>query len=215
MTLSLIVLALSLTATPPSEVRTLVGRVQAFYESTQDFHADFEQRYTYKTFGRTQGSSGTVRYKRPAMMRWEYLEPSKRTFVLAQDVVYAYDPEAQTLTKASLGTSQLSASVTFLWGKGKLLEEFDVAKAPCEACKGTLLVLTPKKSDPRFQQVRLEVDSKSGQVLASTVVDPDGSENVIHFNHLKTNVGLKQEDFKLTPPSGTQVTDLTKSPAAP
>src|SRR5690606_36322834 len=97
------------TMTP--EVAKLVERMQAFYEATADFSADFEQAYTYQTFKRTQTSSGTVIFKKPGLMRWEYLKPSKCTFVLAGNKVYAYEPEARTLSVAAMDTSQLSASV--------------------------------------------------------------------------------------------------------
>jgi outer membrane lipoprotein carrier protein len=192
------------------EVKALVGRMQGFYEATRDFKASFKQQYTYKAFNRTQVSSGTVEFKKPGMMRWDYLEPAPRTFVLSGDTAYALDPEAQTITKSSVATSQLSASVTFLWGKGRLADEFQIVKTPCPKCHGTLLTLTPLKPDARFQEIRLEVDPKTAQVLQSTVVDPDGSENVITFTDLKRNVGLTQDSFKLKPPEGTQVIDLSQ-----
>ena len=124
--MSLFALLLALAAPPDTaaahpmtpEVKALVERMQGFYERTQDFTADFKQEYLYKTFNRTVVSTGTVAFQKPAKMRWEYLTPNKRTFVLSGDRIYALDPEAQTLTKAALPTSQLSASVTFLWGKG-------------------------------------------------------------------------------------------------
>lgn len=74
------------------EVKALVDRVQTFYEKTADFVSGFRQDYTYKTFKRTQTSSGTVTFKKPGLMRWEYERPTPKTFVLAQDKVYAYDP---------------------------------------------------------------------------------------------------------------------------
>ncbi|KFA92780.1 LolA family protein [Archangium violaceum] len=192
------------------EVKELVERMQAFYEKTQDFSAEFKQDYKYKVLRRTQSSTGTVIYKKPGLMRWEYLKPSTRTFVLAGEKVYAYDPEAQTLSVGRIDTSQLSASVTFLFGQGKLADEFSISKGACKDCKGTLLVLDPLKPDPRFQQVRLEVDPKTAQVLKSTVVDPDGSENAIAFLNLKTNVGVGADAFKINPPEGTRIDDFTK-----
>ncbi|MCY1075280.1 LolA family protein [Archangium lansingense] len=192
------------------EVKELVERMQAFYEKTQDFSADFKQDYKYKALRRTQTSTGTVIYKKPGLMRWEYQKPSTRTFVLAGEKVYAYDPEAQTLSVGRIDTSQLSASVTFLFGQGKLADEFSISKGACKDCKGTLLVLDPLKEDPRFRQVRLEVDSKTAQVLKSTVVDPDGSENAIAFLNLKTNVGVGADAFKINPPDGTRIDDFTK-----
>ncbi|GMU04219.1 LolA family protein [Corallococcus caeni] len=192
------------------EVKTLVDRMQAFYEKTGDFKAGFKQDYKYKAFRRTQTSTGTVTYKKPGLMRWEYENPSKRTFVLAGNKVYMHDPEAQTLSVAAMDTSKLSASVTFLFGQGKLADEFAITKGECKDCKGTLLVLDPLKEEPRFRQVRLEVDPATAQVLKSTVVDPDGSENTIAFLNLKTNVGIAADSFKLNPPEGTRVDDFTK-----
>jgi outer membrane lipoprotein carrier protein len=192
------------------EVKALVERMQAFYEKTDDFKSAFKQDYKYKTFRRTQTSTGTVMYKKPGLMRWEYEKPSPRTFVLAGNKVYAYDPPAQTLTVGSVDTSKLSASVTFLFGQGRLADEFHIKKGTCADCKGTLLVLDPAQPDPRFRQVRLEVDSKTAQVLKSTVVDPDGSENTIAFLELKTNVGVSKDGFKLDPPEGTRIDDFTK-----
>lgn len=192
------------------EVKALVDRMQAFYDKAQDFTAQFQQDYTYKAFKRTQTSTGSVTFKKPAMMRWEYEKPSKKTFVLAGDKVYALDPEAMTLTKAAMSTSQLSASVTFLWGQGRLADEFAISKKACEKCKGTLLELNPLTPDPRFQKVLLEVDPATAQVLRSTVIDPDGSENAITFKELKPNVGIDEKAFKLQPPPGTQVVDYTQ-----
>ena len=192
------------------EVKELVERMQTFYEKTQDFSSDFKQDYKYKALRRTQSSTGTVIYKKPGLMRWEYQKPSARTFVLAGEKVYAYDPEAQTLSVGRIDTSQLSASVTFLFGQGKLADEFSISKGACKDCKGTLLVLDPLKPDPRFRQVRLEVDPKTAQVLKSTVVDPDGSENAIAFLNLKTNVGVGADAFKINPPEGTRIDDYTK-----
>jgi outer membrane lipoprotein carrier protein len=192
------------------DVKALVDRMQAFYEKTEDFRSDFKQDYKYKTFRRTQTSTGTVTYKKPGLMRWEYEKPSKRTFVLAGNKVYAHDPEAQSLTVASLDTSKLSASVTFLFGQGRLADEFNIKKGTCADCKGTLLVLDPAQPDPRFRQVRLEVDTNTAQVLKSTVVDPDGSENTISFMNLKSNVGVEKSSFAINPPEGTRVDDFTK-----
>lgn len=190
------------------DVKALVDRVQAFYEKTQDFTADFKQDYTYKAFKRTQSSTGKVTFKKPALMRWEYEKPSPRTFVLAGDRVFAHDPEAKLITRAAISTNQLSASVTFLFGVGKLENEFAIVKKTCAKCTGTQLELTPLVADPRFKKILLEVDEKTAMVIKSTVIDPDGSQNAISFLGLKTNVGINESHFKLTPPPGTQVQDF-------
>lgn len=197
---------------PPmaAEVKLLVDRMQAFYESTRDFTSEFQQEYYFKTFKRKQNASGKLTYAKPALMKWEYLQPSPRTLVLAGDRVYAHDPEAKILTRAAMATEKLSASVTFLWGQGRLADEFSIVQKACTTCKGTLLEMTPLKPDPRFQRVQLEVDPKTAQVLKSVVVDPDGSTNTITFVNLTTNVGVDVDAgvFRLSPPPGTQIQDF-------
>jgi outer membrane lipoprotein carrier protein len=198
-------------------VKTLVERMQQFYETTNDFGADFRQDYSYTLSKRTQTSTGTVIFRKPGLMRWDYAKPSAKTFVLAGVKVYMHDPEAKLLTVASIGTSKLSASVTFLFGQGKLADEFAITQKDCAKCTGTLLQLDPLVPDARFQRILLEVDPKTAQVTKSTVVDPDGSENAISFLNLKTNTGPVFDGgagsvdprFKLSPPPDTQVQDFT------
>ncbi len=199
-----------------AEVKALVDRVQAFYEKTNNFTADFKQEYTYKQLKRTQVSTGQVLFLKPALMRWEYETPGKKTFVLAKDRVLMHDPEAKLVTRSSLDTNQLSASVTFLFGTGKLEREFSIQKKACSRCKGTQLELTPLVPDARFKRIYLEVDEATAMVLKSTVIDPDGSENAITFSTMRTNVeGVTEERFHLSPPPGTQLQDFLKTGVAP
>jgi outer membrane lipoprotein carrier protein len=205
-----------LEAPPPkqsltAEVRGIVDRMQGFYEKTQDFTAQFVQVYRHQAFKRTKESSGQVTFKKPGFMRWEYEKPAPKTFVLANEKVYALDPQALTLTKGSMASHELSASVTFLWGRGKLTDEFNIRKVDCTQCQGVLLELTPLRPDPRFQRILFDVDAATSQVHRSIVVDPDGSENEIRFAGLKRNVGVSQDRFQISPPPGTQTVDLTRA----
>lgn len=192
------------------DLRSLVERMQTFYQQTDDFTADFNQVYAYKAFNRTQHASGRVIFKKPAKMRWDYQSPSPKTLVLSGDNAYAYEPDAKTLTKTSFSSSDLSTSLTFLWGRGKLTDEFSIKEEPCKTCKGQLLLLTPLKAETRFKEIRLEVDPTSAQVLKSIVTDTDGSENAISFSNLRRNTGKMDKDFAINPPDGTEIVDLTK-----
>jgi outer membrane lipoprotein carrier protein len=193
------------------EVKKLVDAMQAFYEKASDFQAHFEQTYHYATFKRVQKSSGQVIFKKPALMRWDYEKPSVKTIVVAGTAVYMYDAEAQQLTKAPFQLDKLSASVSFLLGRGKLADEFRIAKATrADLTGGTALELVPKQADPRFDRIFFVVDPKTSAVTQSLVVDPDGSENHMTFTAVKTNQGLGAEAFHFEPPAGTQIIDMTQ-----
>ena len=192
----------------------LVDRVQAFYEKIQDFSASFEQRYNHKLIDMTQVSSGRVIFRKPARMRWDYEKPTKRSFLITENQVLALDIAALTLTKAAIETDKLSVALTFLWGRGNLREEFNIAYAECKGCKEIRLELVPKKEESRFQKLFLDINPRTSQVMQSIVVDPDGSENRIRFSNWKENQDLKPEAFRLSVPDGTQFLDMTKVPEA-
>ncbi len=191
---------------PDPEVARVVARMQAFYENTRDFQAKFDQTYTYKAFNRTQKSQGRVKFAKPAIMRWDYEKPSPKVFVVAKDKVFMYDPSAQVLHKSGFSTDRLSTSVTFLWGRGRLADEFDIRRATrTDLAEGVALELVPKKPDPRYQKIFFLIDSKTYAVKATLVVDADGSENRMEFSDVKINPGLKDDDLLLRPPKGTQI----------
>jgi len=199
-------------------VKKVVDAMQAFYERNRDFEAHFDQSYHYTSFNRTQKSSGTVVIRKarklekgellaPAM-RWDYEKPEPKSIVVTGNAVYMYDPGAQQLTKAAMDKDQLSASVTFLWGQGQLADEFYITREKDKP--GMSLLLVPKKPDSRFDRIFMEVDPKTYAVSGTTVVDLDGSQNHMAFSQVKTDQNVPNERFKLEPPAGTQVIDMTQ-----
>jgi outer membrane lipoprotein carrier protein len=219
----LVSLALSASLAPVSAptsmdpaVKRAVDQMQRFYEETKDYDAKFRQSYSYKNFAHKTEASGRVRFmKAGASMRWDYQKPSEKIFVVAGNKVYAYDKEAKQLTISGMNTERLSASITFLWGQGKLEREFNIAKATRVDLKdGIALELVPKLPDPRFQRIFFLLDPKSFAVKETVVVDPDGSENHMVFTDSKTNTGIGTDAFKLNPPADTQILRMDGDSAA-
>jgi outer membrane lipoprotein carrier protein len=202
-----------------AEVKRAVEQMQKFYENTKDFEARFTQTYSYKTFARKTVASGRMKFmKAGASMRWDYEKPEQKVFVVAANKVYAYIKEAKQLTISSIDTDKLSASVTFLWGTGKLDREFNIKRSDRkDLSNGFALELTPKQADPRFQRIFFVLDPKTFEVKESLVVDPDGSENRIAFSEAKVNQGFGKEAFAIDPPKDTQIIrmDGTGQPPKP
>ncbi|ACG71338.1 outer membrane lipoprotein carrier protein LolA [Anaeromyxobacter sp. K] len=175
--------------------RALARKVQAFYERTRDLEARFRQAYTYAGFGRRQTSSGTLRVKKPGMMRWDYEKPAAKTVAVKGSRLVQYEPEEnQAYVDEAFDSSAMSAAVTFLLGKGDLLREFDVSLDGSGA-----LLLRPKESDPRVESIALTV-AADGQVTATRVVDGAGNANEIRFEDVRRNVGLPDAAFEVKLP---------------
>jgi outer membrane lipoprotein carrier protein len=191
---------LLLAAAPPDAAATgLARKVQGNYERTGDLEARFQQTYTYSGFGRRQVSSGTLRVKKPGMMRWDYVKPAKKTIAVKGSRLVQFEPdENQAYVDERFDASAMSAAVTFLLGKGDLAREFHVAIG-----EGGSLVLRPKEPDPRVESIALTV-GPSGEVTATRVVDGSGNVNEIRFSDVRRNQGLADGAFELALPKDVQ-----------
>ncbi len=202
----------ALLAAASADPAATAARVQKFYERTQDFTAAFEQSYTYKAFKRTQKSSGTVYVKKPGRMKWEYDKPTQKRFVLDGKKLWMYDvADNQVVVNDEFAADKLSTSVTFLWGKGKLADEFIVARPDRADLEGESIQLAPRKPQPGFTTIYFGVDPKTGEVRETIVLDAQGNENRMKFSAMKANVGLKDKDFAFTVPKGATVVDAGKA----
>lgn len=180
--------------------RALAARVQGFYERTRDLEAKFRQTYTYAGFGRRQVSSGTLRVKKPGMMRWDYESPARKTIAVKGSRLVQWEPEEhQAYVDEKFDATAMSAAVTFLLGKGDLAKEFDLA---ADGAGG--LLLHPKEPDPRVASITLAVGPE-GEVTATRVTDGGGNVNEIRFEDVRRNAGLPESAFEVKLPKDVKL----------
>ncbi len=190
-----VALAAGPAAPPAPSAAALAAKVQGYYERTRDLEARFTQTYTYAGFGRRQISSGTLRVKKPGMMRWDYEKPARKTIAVKGSRLVQWEPEEnQAYVDDTFDASAMSAAVTFLLGKGDLAREFDLSVDDLGA-----LVLRPKAPDPRVDSIVLTV-AEDGAVTATRVVDGSGNVNELKFSDVKRNVGLPDSAFDVKLP---------------
>jgi outer membrane lipoprotein carrier protein len=188
--------------------KDVVAKMQVFYEKIQDLKADFKQEIKNPTTGRTKASYGVVKLKKPGKMRWDYSKPEKKSFISDGATLWVYEPEDQQAFKQEIKSTNLSAAVTFLSGKGNLAAEFnfEAADAGKYGAKDDYAVkLTPKQPSAQFKSIILVVDPASFQVKQSIVFTPDGGQSRIWFTGVQLNKKIPDSEFKFTPPSGVRV----------
>src|SRR5512133_1354100 len=193
---ALVVVLAAAPATPAGpSAAALAARGQGYYERTRDLEAKFTQTYTYAGVGRRQVSSGTLRVKKPGMMRWDYAKPAPKTVAVKGSRLVQYEPEEnQAYVDEKFDASALSAAVTFLLGKGDLAKEFDLSLDDLGA-----LVLRPKAPDPRVESITLKV-ADDGAVTSTRVLDGSGNVNQLEFTGMKRNLGLPDSAFDVKLP---------------
>lgn len=176
------------TAVAPS-IDALVAKMQSFYETSRGFDTRFRQSFVQGGMPSRfagAGAEGRMRFRKPEgssepMMRWDY--DDGRILLLVGGKSWTYDPDTKQATEYRVDGVELSAAVTFLWGKGRIADEFAVSRATRDdlSKEGVALELTPKKAGQGFGAVFLVVDPQSGAVRQSVVVQTNGSENRITF----------------------------------
>lgn len=193
---------------PPAE--QLARSLQQRYSRVRDFSADFVHTYRGGVL-RTQATErGTMRVKKPGMMRWEYAAPEKKTFVSDGTKIYSYIPQDRQVIVSDVPKGdQASTPIMFLAGKGDLTRDFSASYAD-GAAEGAPagawpLKLVPKKPEPEYDSLVLYLDPATLQIRALTTTDLQGGESRFTFTNMKENRGLSDKEFAFRIPRGVDV----------
>jgi outer membrane lipoprotein carrier protein len=202
----------------PLDARAIVTLVQTFYDQTQTLQAAFEQtRYT-RLYDRYDRASGTVVFKKPGKMRWDYAKPNGQVFVSDGTKLLIYQPpeEGETrgqLIERKLDQDQLPSAFSFLTGQGDLEKDFEVRLLDHDNEKfkdGHVLQLIPRKPTPNYEQLVFYVRTlasegkRAGIVQRVLIIDAAGNRNRFDFSKLKFNRDVPDKRFSYRPPKGTE-----------
>jgi outer membrane lipoprotein carrier protein len=192
---------------PPLE--KLIVRMQETYDKTQDLTATFVQELTIQSIKKTEREEGTVYFKNPRRMYWEYTRPKSKKLVVNPKKAWLYVPEDHVVyVQDSEAMYQSKVILRFLSGIGKLRDDFQIEYAAPEATDKEghyLLVLTPKRTDLGIDRLHLTVDRNSFQIMQCRFSDAYGNLTRIRFQNIRTNNSLPESLFHFKPPQGVEI----------
>jgi len=192
-------------AAAPDPAVAVARRVQRHYERIQDFTASFAQTSTYPTFGNVKNASGKVFLKKPLLLRWQY--DDGRIILIDGQELWNWNPEdKEAQVKRGFGVDKVPPEFAFLFGKGKLLDRFEVRAVPRPAGlpDGDAIELVPRKPSADVEKLLFVVDPR-GQVLATVLTNGQGDVNQLIFREVKVNAGLPDSLFRFVPPKDAHV----------
>jgi outer membrane lipoprotein carrier protein len=186
---------------PKTAAEYLAGRIEERQAASRDLVARFVQTYT-SGVGRKLVERGLVKVKRPGLMRWEYEEPERKTFVSDGRRFFFYVPRDKQVVVREQDPSR-SLPALLLSGKSGLLEQFNASLE--EAGPGrSRLKLVPRSPDPDVASVLLDTDELH-RIRSIEVVDAQGTKSRFDFDEIRENVGLSDKLFHFEPPRGVEV----------
>lgn len=191
--------------------RDVVARVQAWADRVEGFEADFEQTTWPVAFGggpRPQPtvSRGHVSLARPGRMRWEY--PETGALVVSDgSVLWIYDQSAGEAQRFEATEGFLdAAALQFLVSRARLEDRFEIRVAQCGAGESEL-ELRPREA-ASFDRVDLNVDTQSGGLVGTTLVDLLGNRTEMRFEGLVAGAAPPDTRFVFEVPKGVEVIEL-------
>lgn len=208
-----VALALSFSLIPaaPALAVDMAAIIQARYEKTGSFSADFEQTLTHKESGSVEKRQGKLLFKKPLLIRWQTAKPHEETLVVTGKEIWNYLPDEEIIYRYPLTLVQDSRSIIqVITGQAALTKDFDVKSEGKEDGLAKLR-LFPKEPAPQMVEAIIWVEPDTGYIKRANILDFYGNGNEIRFTSFSPDVSIKASDFTFTPPKGVEVEDRIES----
>jgi len=187
----------------------LIVNVQNHYEKTFDLRATFVQQATIKSVNQTLTEEGTVYFKKPTRMLWDYSKPSHKKLVINPEKAWLYIPEDK-IAYVQDAQKILSSKMTirFIAGIGKLKDDFHITFPEQNARDENgnyLLSLTPISKDMGIEKLQMKINKDTFHIMHFNFTDVYGNMTRLTFDHMKTNINLPDDMFNFTPPDNVEI----------
>jgi outer membrane lipoprotein carrier protein len=195
--------------------QSLAHLLEEHYRTPHTLQAVFLERYSE---GQKQSrvESGTVYFRRPGQMRWEYDSPEKKLFLVDGKMTWFYVPYDHTVTKAPVKeSSDWRTPLALLTGKadlGRLCSKIDlVSQSGIPAGHSVLRCLPKQPKDAAggqdYTEVLMELETTSGELARIEIRQPGGIEMEYRFGNWQTDIPLAPGLFHFEVPKGVAIVD--------
>jgi outer membrane lipoprotein carrier protein len=187
--------------------RDAAARIDARYNVMRSLRADFTENYSGGGIERSE--SGTLWLKKPGKMRWDYVSPRKKIFLIDGATAWFYVPgERQARRTTVKKVEDLRSPLRYLLGRTRLEKELRglslaVDVAP-EKPGDVVLRGVPVGMEDRISEVLLESDGQ-GYLRRIVMNELDGSRTEFRLEQQQENVAIPDTEFRFQPPAGVEV----------
>lgn len=189
------------------DTTALTAAMQRRYETLDSFEAAFTQTLVNAASGERGTRTGTVRFKRPSLIRWQTMTPEPELLVVGQNEVWAWYELEQTAYRYTVEQVLDSRTMLrFIAGKARLDEDFWVEDQGEDAGLRRLHLI-PRKAEPSLVEATVWVDPQRMVMTRMELVDFFGNINAVTLENLAFDVELPADVFAFSPPKGADVFD--------
>lgn len=160
--------------------------------------AEFVQSKHMKILSKPLVSRGTLYFKSPQFLRWEYSSPVKSVLLMSKGSMVRYVKGSGGYVKdASAGVQSMQVVVQEIsrWMKGEFNTNPNYA---AELKTGGKIILVPK--DPSFakiiSRIELVLSGNPGEIRSVKIIESGDSHTLIRFEKVTINAPMDEKIFQ-------------------
>ena len=204
------------TAFADNELNAVLKKIDEKQKSVETMKGQFVQRKSLSLLQNEVVSKGTMYFKKPQRMVWEYKEPERNTMIVNGNIVWFYLPDLKEATRFDLSQKAEIKSIfeKMAIGMGQSAEEmkknYDVSilkkvrkpDLPAKQAGKNIIVLQLIPKDAAisnfFKKIHLWFE-EDGALYKTELFEKNNDTTIIEFKDMKFNVSISNSvfDFKL------------------
>ncbi len=193
-------------------VKAVLEQMDAAQKGLETFTAKIVETRHLALLNDPEVLRGTLSFRQPGMIRWEYASPEPRIYVLADGELTGWLPEKKRAEKMKLGRHErrIRRLVAIGQDSAGLAREFKIVAVPSDnGSEFEHLRLTPRSRRVRKQvsQIDLHIDLEKGLPRKIQFETGQGDLVVLELSDVVANPTLADEVFTLNLPEGVEIVE--------
>lgn len=189
-----------------SEAAGVLARLDRAQANIKTLTAEVVETRTLAILSRPEVLRGQMSFERPGKIRWEYSQPEKRIYVLADGHLTGWIPSKNQVEKINIRRyeERVRRMVAFGQDSKSLLKDFQITWVADNSLAGTdELSLIPKsrRLRKRIQELRFWVDRANALPRRIEYQTSDGNKVLLDFRAVTINSTLPKDTFALDVPA--------------
>jgi len=191
----------------PQTAEDIALKTEAKLRSFRSLQADFKQVYYSSTVSTPLEEEGRLYLQKPGWMKWEYLKPEKKIFLIKNNLYQEYYAEEKQLVEKTFSDEENEAEVlSLLAGERGILENYsvDLSPFPTENSNVFQIKLTPL-TEETDTFILLEIDVKTWLIKKIVSFDWTSNKQEFHFSRIEINKNFPKDTFELDIPADVEI----------
>jgi outer membrane lipoprotein carrier protein len=198
----------------PTELHEVALKLQNTYERATNLAAEFKQTTAMKFSSRVRQGSGTMVFRKPGRMRWDYKTPDYQVLISDGETISMYfEKSRQMILSNAKDYLQSDVTYSFFAGTGDILRDFAVSEPDFtnNMENSYLLKLTPKTSHPQVSSIHAWISHDTFLIKHLQIVDHFDTVTDLFFYNIKIDSNhydsreINEDLFIFIPPADTEI----------